>query len=336
MKKIIYLLCTVCFLASCSINNDYEPERKYPDRLTDANRTVKELYNYNVATLEQTPVTRNGRYSKIAKRDVMGAIRGAVMTSSTCNGYIIGFGSALLAAVESLMAYEETRNVPVTIEETTALFDTHQSICRAYATEGNAPEEADTLLLTTIGLPLEFSHLAVLGEYHNGVLTRFLNRNNGQNGNSSDNGLPLSSNSGQTTTRSSTIAFEPLIPIVTDNLPTLFNCPIETIDSVFNDSDFRNACIYDVLTEPEMTTMEEVTNYINSINGISENTKAACCLYLDLFNNCPDDIQTIQQIARGYINIIEQNNEFTPEEKEIIYSGITVSLYSTVLWNEIN
>lgn len=43
----------------------------------------------------------------------------------------------------------------------------------------------------------------------------------------------------------------------------------------------------------------------------------------------------LQKLLMAILKIIEENNEFTAEEKELIYSAIMVSVYSPQFWAEI-
>lgn len=357
MKNLFLILCVACLLAACSkddqiFNLDTDTYEDYKD-----NNTIDELKDYNRKTLSQFTLTRSsGRYGKIARRDVIGAMKGLGCSGWTHNPYVIGFVTALYAAMDSYEAYEENNGNCITTNEIMSLYNTHQTLCRQYATAGNEPELMDSTLFVAIGLPLEYRHLAVLGEYHNGVLRRFLHSGNNVNDHNDDNGECNSDNeednddSEETDSGDNDIsginslanlpttlsATNPEDIFDTESLPTLFDCPVEMIDSLFNDADFRSSCTNKVLNEPDLSTMDAVEDYIDSIEGISDDAKEACCMYIDLFDNCPDNIQTILQIARGYINIVESNNDLTPEEKSVLYSGIIVSLYSTALWNNEN
>lgn len=56
-------------------------------------------------------------------------------------------------------------------------------------------------------------------------------------------------------------------------------------------------------------------------------------MYLSLYIEFPENLDDIVIIINNYIDIIEKNNEFTSNEKTIIYSALIVSLYSPQLWN---
>lgn len=54
--------------------------------------------------------------------------------------------------------------------------------------------------------------------------------------------------------------------------------------------------------------------------------------YSDLLSSYPTNLDDIVEITNGYINIIETNNEFNDNDREMIYSALIVSLYSPQLW----
>ena len=81
-------------------------------------------------------------------------------------------------------------------------------------------------------------------------------------------------------------------------------------------------------------TLENVKNNndLNNISDCPENVKKALVNYLELFNEYPENVDELVEIANGYIGIIEKNNEFSKDEKDMIYAGIMVSVYSPQLW----
>ena len=81
-------------------------------------------------------------------------------------------------------------------------------------------------------------------------------------------------------------------------------------------------------------TLENVKNNndLNNISDCPENVKKALVNYLELFNEYPENVDELVEIANGYIDIIEKNNEFSKDEKDMIYAAIMVSVYSPQLW----
>lgn len=55
-------------------------------------------------------------------------------------------------------------------------------------------------------------------------------------------------------------------------------------------------------------------------------------LFLDLYNNYPEDIEDVNYIIDQYIDIIENDEFFSLDEKEAIYIAIAMAGYSTEYW----
>jgi len=55
--------------------------------------------------------------------------------------------------------------------------------------------------------------------------------------------------------------------------------------------------------------------------------------YLELFDSYPENVDDVLKIANDYIRIIDESNEFSFEEKEMVYCAIMISIYSPQLWN---
>ena len=55
-------------------------------------------------------------------------------------------------------------------------------------------------------------------------------------------------------------------------------------------------------------------------------------LYLEVFQNYPDKADDVEFITNKYIEFISASNELTAEEKEIIYSALSVAASSYEYW----
>ena len=55
-------------------------------------------------------------------------------------------------------------------------------------------------------------------------------------------------------------------------------------------------------------------------------------LYLEVFQNYPDKADDVEFITNKYIELISASNELTAEEKEIIYSALSVAASSYEYW----
>lgn len=57
-------------------------------------------------------------------------------------------------------------------------------------------------------------------------------------------------------------------------------------------------------------------------------------LYQQIFNSCSNSYENIVTCINNYYSIIEGSSELTEDEKQSIYIGLSVSLYSLNFWNE--
>lgn len=67
---------------------------------------------------------------------------------------------------------------------------------------------------------------------------------------------------------------------------------------------------------------------------VSSKVEEAIKQYGVLYTQYPQNTEDIEKITNDYIQIIEESEEFTDEEKDIIYSALNVSIYSPKLWND--
>lgn len=85
--------------------------------------------------------------------------------------------------------------------------------------------------------------------------------------------------------------------------------------------------------------IENADNYIQTIenNGVSISQNSipdkVMNLYQSIFNTCSDSYDDIVTCINNYYSIVEQSAELTDEEKQSIYIGLSVSLYSLNFWN---
>lgn len=77
----------------------------------------------------------------------------------------------------------------------------------------------------------------------------------------------------------------------------------------------------------------DVDNYMKA-NPIGDvKVENAIKEYFKLFTNYPENVDDLVKITNDYIEIIESGNEFTEDEKAMIYAGLMVSIYSPQIWN---
>ena len=61
---------------------------------------------------------------------------------------------------------------------------------------------------------------------------------------------------------------------------------------------------------------------------------AVMSLYLQIFQTYPERANDVEFITNKYIELIEESDEISPEEKEIIYSALSVAASSYEYWEE--
>lgn len=77
----------------------------------------------------------------------------------------------------------------------------------------------------------------------------------------------------------------------------------------------------------------DVDNYMKA-NPIGDvKVENAIKEYFELFTTYPENVDDLVKITNDYIEIIETGNEFTEDEKAMIYAGLMVSIYSPQIWN---
>lgn len=108
----------------------------------------------------------------------------------------------------------------------------------------------------------------------------------------------------------------------------------EQLDALFNNYQIKNAYAK-LLHDISICTDEngfDVDKFLILNSNMPYCVRQALNSYSVLLDSYPASIDDIVEITNGYINIIENNNEFNDNEREMVYSALTVSLYSPQLW----
>lgn len=80
-----------------------------------------------------------------------------------------------------------------------------------------------------------------------------------------------------------------------------------------------------------ITKQPNINNYFISKDGISDKVME---LYHDIFERTSYESEGLVDIINQYYNIVDKSNELTLEEKESIYAGLSISLFSYNYWVE--
>lgn len=326
MKKIIFLfsmMFTIMLaMSSCSTEETELSETVAVNQINSL--TIKKLQEYNEVMMAQKPHTRaiNGK-GKIACADVYGAIRGmkdgrklAAIVGLTTGGTgsiatIVGCG-ILRGALSSYEVYRSLNRFPVKTDD---FFNYSLNLI-------NQNVKSDTMnfyrryvyepKLQGIKLPSKFKDLQAVGYMHNQLILGY------------DYANP-----------------SPQAAMVKKHQDPLDNWTPPTLSdktkilSVLNGKDFKSEVDKEmvILNSFVRNGQFDVDNYMKA-NPIGDvKVENAIKEYFKLFTNYPENVDDLVKITNDYIEIIESGNEFTEDEKAMIYAGLMVSIYSPQIWN---
>lgn len=286
--------------------------------------TIKKLQEYNEVMMAQKPHTRaiNGK-GRIACADVCGAIRGmnagrklAAIVGLTTGGTgsiatIVGCG-ILRGALSSYQVYRSLNRFSVKTDD---FFNYSLNLI-------NQNVKSDTMnfyrryvyepKLQGIKLPSKFKDLQAVGYMHNQLILGY------------DYANP-----------------SPQAAMVKKHLDPLDNWTPPTLSdktkilSVLNGKDFKSEVDKEmvILNSFVRNGQFDVDNYMKA-NPIGDvKVENAIKEYFKLFTTYPENVDDLVKITNDYIEIIETGNEFTEDEKAMIYAGLMVSIYSPQIWN---
>lgn len=326
MKKIMFLfsmMFTIMLaMSSCSAEETELSETIAVNQINSL--TIKKLQEYNEVMMAQKPHTRaiNGK-GRIACADIYGAIRGmnagrklAAIVGLTTGGTgsiatIVGCG-ILRGALSSYQVYRSLNRFPVKTDD---FFNYSLNLI-------NQNVKSDTMnfyrryvyepKLQGIKLPSKFKDLQAVGYMHNQLILGY------------DYANP-----------------SPQAAMVKKHLDPLDNWTPPTLSdktkilSVLNGKDFKSEVDKEmvILNSFVRNGQFDVDNYMKA-NPIGDvKVENAIKEYFKLFTNYPENVDDLVKITNDYIEIIESGNEFTEDEKAMIYAGLMVSIYSPQIWN---
>lgn len=326
MKKIMFLfsmMFTIMLaMSSCSAEETELSETIAVNQINSL--TIKKLQEYNEVMMAQKPHTRaiNGK-GRIACADIYGAIRGmnagrklAAIVGLTTGGTgsiatIVGCG-ILRGALSSYQVYRSLNRFPVKTDD---FFNYSLNLI-------NQNVKSDTMnfyrryvyepKLQRIKLPSKFKDLQAVGYMHNQLILGY------------DYANP-----------------SPQAAMVKKHQDPLDNWTPPTLSdktkilSVLNGKDFKSEVDKEmvILNSFVRNGQFDVDNYMKA-NPIGDvKVENAIKEYFKLFTTYPENVDDLVKITNDYIEIIESGNEFTEDEKAMIYAGLMVSIYSPQIWN---
>lgn len=326
MKKIMFLFsmmfAIMLAMSSCSAEETELSETIAVNQINSL--TIKKLQEYNEVMMAQKPHTRaiNGK-GWIACADVYGAIRGMIDGRNFASviglatggvgsvATIVGCG-ILHGALSSYHVYRSFNGYPVKTDD---FFNYSLNLI-------NQNVKSDTMnfykryvyepKLQGIKLPSKFKDLQAVGYMHNQLILGY------------DYANP-----------------SPQAAMVKKHLDPLDNWTPPTLSdktkilSVLNGKDFKSEVDKEmvILNSFVRNGQFDVDNYMKA-NPIGDvKVENAIKEYFKLFTTYPENVDDLVKITNDYIEIIETGNDFTEDEKAMIYAGLMVSIYSPQIWN---
>lgn len=321
MKK-LFLLLFLCALMGTLVSCHSSSGNEWGvSDVHSAQNTLEALDDYNAELLSSLKCSRGGgKKLYVASSDIIGAVSGINAGSKIAGIFGVATGGTGFAAIVvgaglisgTAASYKAYRNsstcaYPAQLSDDFLKHSTKMVYAKFLANSKKAENEPNVDEATgpvlnvetyeRIDLPDDFSYLKTLGADHNAILKA----------SNVDGNLPES--------------------------PTA--CDVQELQ--IDKADFvklQEAIGSENFQESYHEMLNEIPNgnYLESID-CSERVKLALEKYLELFQTYPKNVEELVEIANGYIQIIEDGQEFSKEEKELIYAGIMVSVYSPQLWD---
>ncbi len=310
----LFAMVAVMLFTSCSSDRDIDKLVGPPYRTT-----VDKLYSYNDEVMLEKGCTRaGGGAGRLAKADISGGYKGAKFgwnvtkgastkvraTAAATVGLIAGAAASYIAYKQS--AEEDT--IPITKSATDFLrFGKMLVKNRDYGKNDKKATIPDNIVRDSIDdnilLPNEFEFIRPLGALHNEIL--------------------VASN------------YEGELPVTYSGQQVMLDTDLsveeeEQIEQLIYSHEFETK-YNEILSDIKVDKLGNVT----FLTPFDENDRVDMALkaYLELFDSYPENVDDVLKIANDYIRIIDESNEFSFEEKEMVYCAIMISIYSPQLWD---
>ena len=315
----LFAMAGVMLLTSCSSDGDIDKFVGPPYRTT-----IDKLYSYNDEIMLQKGCTRAGSGAgRLTSADINGGCKGArwgwniTKGSSTKVRAAAAATAGLLAgAAASYIAYKQSSdetNIPIAKSSVEFLRFSKMLIKnRGYEKDDKELRKPDNIVRVTIDdstncgnilLPEEFEFIRPLGAMHNEILIA----------SNYEGDIPVTY-SGQQVKIDSDISFE----------------EEKQIEQLISSKEFETQ-YNEILSDIKVDKFGNVT-FLTPFDE-KDRVDMALKAYLELFDSYPENVDDVLKIANDYIRIIDESNEFSFEEKEMVYCAIMISIYSPQLWN---
>lgn len=319
MKKFLVMMSMalgIIFTASCSNEDTLETPQIRPQEKAIAYNTLTELRELNDSLVKEQKSMRSGFWDrcKIAHADYKWGkkgfkagqiIAGWAGVASGGAGYIaiVGVSTAASAGLASFIKAKENDGDAMSfidyeesLEKMNNLYDLHSS----EDSIGSLGTDSYNAYAAQIQLPSNFEYVRRLGNDHNAILTKLK-------------------------------TIEPANGIMSNEHGVIDN-PINTtnpfVEEVFSNRQF-NAATYSAFQH--ITASSDGDAYCSSGSDNVDEIYDMFLSIMETYFNSPSDLISA---INSYINIIENNNELTTSEKEIVYGGFMIAFYSVQYWNE--
>lgn len=334
MKK--YLLLCLAFVGmllmmSCSNEENENVPQIYGFKNVDLNcQTVRQLQAYNDAIMKDIKVTRFSTGNKLVDADIMGGIYGLGIGESIGSlgkffgvwgwgayGTCTAAGALVGAGAFSWKYYKRTHNCAITQFMTNQLYEKLTDYCSNTFRIVNytfVNDEQTDSIFNQLQIPDGYEEIEKIGIAHNIVLQDddsqlLLSFGDGLNGGGI--GAPIGDD----------------IPCE----PELNPCAVQLFaDSVFIDSYDDGLDMVDYYT---IGGEFSYSDYLNDYPLLTTNATNVMLLFMSALHNIPQTTSNVIQLVNDYIETIEMNNELTTAEREQLYTGFIIAVYSFDLWN---
>lgn len=315
----LFAMVAVMSFTSCSSDGDIDKFVGPPYRTT-----VDRLYSYNDEVMLEKGCTRaGGGGGRLAKADIKGGCEGAKFGWNALKGASTKVKAASAAtmgliagAAASYLAYKQSKEEAVTPTAKSATdflrFGKMLVKNRGYEKNDKKATAPDNIARVSIDdstdcgniiLPNEFEFIRPLGALHNEILVASNYEGN----------LPVTY-SGQQVKLDIDLSVE----------------EEEQIEQLIYSNEFETQ-YNEILSDIKVDKLGNVT----FLTPFDENDRVDMALkaYLELFDSYPENVNDVLKIANDYIRIIDESEEFSFEEKEMVYCAIMISIYSPQLWD---
>lgn len=314
----LFAMISIVLFTSCSSEGDIDKLIGPP-----YHSTVDKLFSYNDEIMFEKGCTRgSGGAGRLASADIKGGYEGAKFGWKISKGLptkgraIAAAGMGLISgAAASYIAFQhssEENNIPTT-KSPTEFLRFAKMLIKNRGYEKNDKKATDIEDFThassgessfsdSINLPGAFEFIRPLGALHNEILVA----------SNYEGDLPVTY-SGQQVRLDSDLSIK----------------EEEQIEQLISSNEFE-AHYNEVLSDISVDKF----GHVEFLTPFDENNQVDMALkaYLELFDSYPENVNDVLKIANDYIRIIDESNEFSFEEKEMIYCAIMISIYSPQLW----